>query len=146
MNIPDIIIYTDGACFPNPGLGGWACIWREPKTGRMKEASGVVEGTTNNRMELFAAVKALEGVKLQHASIRLISDSKYLICGFTQGWSRAKNADLWEILAEYNLRHVIEWVWARSGEHAENVRCDELANAACGLNDETRPKYWKGKR
>lgn len=145
MKNPEIIIYTDGACFPNPGKGGWAAIMISPEHNYRAEFSGSIEQTTNNRMELMAAIQGLERIK-KSSKVRVVSDSKYLINGFNKGWSQAKNSDLWAILQEYVRRHEIEWVWMKSGEEEENKRADELANAQCGLTDDNRPKHWKSKR
>lgn len=134
-------IFTDGACSGNPGPGGWAAIlrWR----GAERELSGGEALTTNNRMELFAAIAALESLK-RSCTVRLATDSTYLMKGAgewlpawqARGWKTAakqpvKNADLWRRLAAAMGRHAIEWVWVRGhAGHPENQRADALARAA----------------
>lgn len=135
-----IRIYTDGACRGNPGPGGWGAllIYR----GREKELSGSEEHTTNNRMELTAAIRALEEIKRKHP-IQLITDSRYLLDGiqlWLPRWSRnqwrtsgrkpVKNKDLWQRLHELSAGLDIDWRWVEghSGE-AGNERADALANA-----------------
>ncbi len=145
---PEIIIYTDGACSGNPGPGGWAAILKHPATGTVKEVSGGEPDTTNNRMELMAAIEGLRAVDNdKRHSVRLVSDSEYVIRGLTQwiknwmanNWRRGKkagappvkNADLWRTLSELASAHdmTYEHVRGHSG-HPENERCDELAVAA----------------
>jgi ribonuclease HI len=134
-------IHTDGACSGNPGPGGWAAIlrWR----GHEKELSGGEAETTNNRMELTAAIRALESLK-RPMRVRIHTDSQYLQRGIREwlprwkarGWRTADrkpvaNRDLWERLDELARRHRIEWVWLRG--HAGdplNERADRLARAA----------------
>jgi len=134
-------IYTDGACSGNPGPGGWGAIlrWR----GVEKELSGGENPTTNNRMELTAAIVALESLK-RPAAVRLHTDSMYLRDGITKwihswkknGWKTAdrkpvKNADLWQRLDAAQATHRIEWHWIRGhAGHPENERADALARAA----------------
>ncbi len=135
-----VIIYTDGGCQPNPGTGGWAAILLYK--GTVKELSGGERNTTNNRMELTAAVSALEALK-RPCRVILHTDSQYLRLGITQwlpawkriGWKRKdgplKNEDLWRKLDELTRRHDVEWRWVRG--HAGDVyneRCDELASEA----------------
>ncbi len=132
-------IYTDGACRGNPGPGGWG-VWL--KHGELeKELCGGEKETTNNRMELMAAIRALEGLN-QSCHIRLHSDSKYVLQGITEwmdnwkkrGWQTAakkpvKNKDLWQRLDAAMQRHDIEWIWVRghSGDLG-NEKADQLAN------------------
>lgn len=134
-------VHTDGACSGNPGPGGWAAIlrWR----GHEKELSGGEAETTNNRMELTAAIRALESLK-RPMRVRIHTDSQYLQRGIREwlprwkarGWRTADrkpvaNRDLWERLDELARRHRIEWVWLRG--HAGdplNERADRLARAA----------------
>lgn len=133
--------FTDGACSGNPGPGGWGVVlrWR----GHEKELSGGEAETTNNRMELMAAIQALETLK-RPSRVRLTSDSQYLRQGITQwihawrrkGWKTAdkkpvKNKDLWERLTAAMDRHEVEWVWTRGhAGHPENERADALARQA----------------
>jgi ribonuclease HI len=137
-------IFTDGACSGNPGPGGWAALlrWR----GHEKELSGAEPATTNNRMELTAAVRALDSLK-RPARVRLHSDSMYLRDGITRwihawkrkGWKTAdrkpvKNVDLWQALETAASRHEIRWDWVRGHSgHPENERVDALARAAIGM-------------
>ena len=134
-------IYTDGACSGNPGPGGWAALLRYGDT--EKELSGGESGTTNNRMELMAAIRALEAMK-RPVSVRLFTDSRYVMDGITQwmdGWQRrgwktaagkpVKNADLWERLNAALAPHQVEWQWVKGhAGHEENERVDSLARAA----------------
>ena len=136
-----IDIFTDGACSGNPGPGGWGAIlrWR----GTEKELSGGEAETTNNRMELMAAIRALESLK-RPVLVRLHTDSQYLKDGITlwignwkrNGWKTAakkpvKNADLWRQLEDAAAIHEVEWHWVRGHVgHPENERADALARAA----------------
>ena len=133
--------FTDGACSGNPGPGGWGAVlrWR----GHEKELSGGEPETTNNRMELMAAIQVLEALK-RPSSVRLTTDSQYLRQGITQwihawrrkGWKTAdnkpvKNKDLWQRLAAAMERHQVDWAWTRGhAGHPENERADELARKA----------------
>ena len=134
-------IFTDGACSGNPGPGGWGAVlrWR----GRTRELSGFEPETTNNRMELMAAIAALEALRRPMA-VRLYTDSTYLRQGITtwlpqwkrRGWRTAdrkpvKNRDLWERLEAAMQRHQVDWHWVRGhAGHPENERADALARAA----------------
>jgi ribonuclease HI len=134
-------IFTDGACSGNPGPGGWGAIlrWR----GEEKELSGGEADTTNNRMEMTAAIQALEALT-RPAKVRLHTDSAYLRDGImrwihrwkAKGWKTAdkkpvKNVDLWQRLEAAAVRHDVEWVWIRGhAGHPENERADALARAA----------------
>lgn len=128
-------IWTDGACLGNPGPGGWGAILRAGS--REKELSGGEPQTTNNRMELLAAISALEALT-RPSTVRLVSDSEYVIKGITQwlpgwrakGWKKVKNRDLWERLAEVTSTHDVTWEWVRghSGD-VMNERVDKLAVA-----------------
>ena len=134
-----IEIFTDGACLGNPGRGGWAALLRHE--GREKRLSGGEAATTNNRMELTAAIKALEAVKGENSPITLYCDSKYLLDGLNKyiglwrsnGWRTAakgsvKNRDLWERLGELRRRHRLRLVWIKGhADHAENEEMDKLA-------------------
>lgn len=138
----DIVeIYTDGACRGNPGPGGWGALLRFK--GREKSLYGAEPLTTNNRMELTAAIMALEELK-RGCKVRLTTDSQYVMKGITEwlanwrrrGWKTAdkkpvKNADLWQRLDEAAKRHEVEWAWVRGHNgHAENELADQLANRA----------------
>jgi ribonuclease HI len=128
-------IWTDGACLGNPGPGGWAAILKAGA--RERELSGGEPDTTNNRMEMLAAISALEALT-KPSTVRLVSDSEYVIKGITEwipgwrkrGWKKVKNRDLWERLAEVSSRHEIAWEWVRghSGD-VMNERVDKLAVA-----------------
>lgn len=134
-------IFTDGACSGNPGPGGYAAILRY--NGHEKELSGGEFETTNNRMELTAAIEGLSALK-EKCSVVLYSDSKYLVdaiaCGWAvkwreNGWMRTKkdkaqNPDLWEKLLALLEKHEVEFVWVKGhAGHPENERCDRLAVA-----------------
>lgn len=140
-NLPDVTIYTDGGADPNPGTGGWAAILIDP-AGRAREISGGEPLATNNRMELTAAIRALEALK-RPCRVHLFTDSLYLRKGITEwlpgwvarGWRRKdgelQNEDLWRRLAELIERHEVHWDWVRG--HAGNKwneRADELATLA----------------
>ena len=134
-------IYTDGACSGNPGPGGWGTILRSGS--QVRELSGFVADTTNNRMEMLGAIAGLEALK-RPCRVRLTTDSQYLVKGMTEwiygwqkkGWKNSKkeevlNRDLWERLLELSRKHQVEWAWVRGhAGHPENERCDELARAA----------------
>ncbi len=132
-------IYTDGACRGNPGKGGFGAILIYE--GHEKELSGGEKETTNNRMELMAAIAALEALK-EPCEVTLTSDSKYMIDAITKGWvyswkakswkkadkSPALNVDLWERLLALLEKHKVEFVWVRGHNgHPYNERCDTLA-------------------
>ena len=141
MDKARVTIYTDGACSGNPGPGGWAAIlfWN----GEEKELSGGENPTTNNRMELKAAIEGLNALKAQ-SSVILYTDSRYVMDGLTKwlprwkanGWKTAdkkpvKNEDLWRTLDEAALRHEVDWQWVagHSGD-VGNERADALAREA----------------
>jgi len=137
--LPRVEIFTDGACFGNPGPGGWGAILRYGDT--VKEIHGGEPATTNNRMELTAAISALRALK-HPCAVTLTTDSEYLRKGITEwlprwkarGWKTAqkepvKNQDLWEALDQEARRHQIDWRWVRGHNgHPENERADYLAN------------------
>ncbi|HEY5703848.1 MAG TPA: ribonuclease HI [Gammaproteobacteria bacterium] len=141
MNSEIVRIFTDGACRGNPGPGGWGVLMRF--RGREKEMSGAEHETTNNRMELTAAIMALEALK-KPCHVILTTDSQYVMNGITQwlegwklkGWKTAnrkqvKNIDLWQRLDAVRNKHEIDWEWVRGHSgHPENERADELANLA----------------
>jgi len=134
-------IFTDGACRGNPGPGGWGVLLRY--NGTEKELCGAEPDTTNNRMELTAAIRALEALK-QSCQVQLTTDSNYVRHGITQwlaNWKRknwrtadkkpVKNVDLWQRLDELSRQHDIQWHWVKGHSgHAENERADALANLA----------------
>ena len=134
-------LFTDGACSGNPGPGGWAALIRW--NGQEKEISGGEAHTTNNRMELTAAIEGLNSLK-KPCGVVLHSDSQYVIKGITEwvaGWQRkgwknsqnkpVENRDLWEALIAATKPHQVKWVWVRGHNgHAENERVDALAVAA----------------
>jgi ribonuclease HI len=138
---PRVDIFTDGACSGNPGPGGWGAILRYGDTD--KELMGGARETTNNRMELTAAIEALESLK-RPVRVALHTDSTYLRDGITRwihGWKRngwktaakkpVKNVDLWRRLEAAMAPHEIEWHWVRGhAGHPENERADELARLA----------------
>ncbi|MBL8697005.1 MAG: ribonuclease HI [Alphaproteobacteria bacterium] len=134
-------LFVDGACSGNPGPGGWGAIlrWR----GHEKELSGAAPDTTNNRMELTAAIEGLNAIK-RMAKVRVTTDSQYVrdgITGWLHGWKKrgwktadkkpVKNVDLWQALDEAAQRHDVDWHWVRGHSgHPENERADALARAA----------------
>ena len=135
-------IYTDGACSGNPGPGGYGIVMKYKQY--RKEVSGGAADTTNNRMELLAAVTGLELLN-EPCSVTLYSDSKYLVDAVTKGWAArwrangwmrnkkdpALNPDLWEKLLELLDKHSVQFVWVKGHNgHPENERCDRLAVAA----------------
>ena len=135
-----VVIYTDGGCIGNPGPGGWAAILRY--NGHEKELTGRYRQTTNNRMELSAAIAALSSLK-RPCKVVLYSDSNYLVKGMQEwlaGWKRNNwkrknepvlNRDLWEELDAVSASHEIEWVWVRGHAGNElNEACDRLAAKA----------------
>ena len=132
-------IFTDGACRGNPGPGGWGALLRY--NGHEKELYGAEANTTNNRMELMAAIRALESLK-RGCKVNLTTDSEYLRKGITEwldqwkqrGWRTAakkpvKNVDLWQRLEQAIEEHEIQWHWVKGHSgHDENERADQLAN------------------
>lgn len=138
--LPEVVIYTDGSCDVNPGPGGWAAILHAG--GQEKVLTGQENHTTNNRMELMAALKALEALK-KPSKVKLYTDSEYLRRGISEwlpnwrarGWKRKggklANADLWQALDRAIQRHEIDWRWVRG--HAGNQgnrQADRLARKA----------------
>ena len=141
MSLVDhVIIHTDGACKGNPGPGGWGAVL-QTGGGHEKELWGGEPSTTNNRMELMAAIAALEALK-RPCRVDLHTDSKYVMQGITEwmrgwkarGWLTAdkkpvKNADLWQRLDAARLRHDVKWRWVKGhAGHELNERADQLAN------------------
>jgi len=135
---PQVTVYTDGACSGNPGPGGWGAILISGP--HRKEICGGEPGTTNNRMELAAAIAALDALK-RPSRVDLHSDSEYLRNGISvwiEGWKRngwrtsakqpVKNVELWQRLDAARQRHEVHWHWVRGhAGHTENERADELA-------------------
>jgi ribonuclease HI len=137
-----ITLYTDGGCINNPGPGGYGAVLVYDS--HRKELSGGFRRTTNNRMEIFAAIAGLEALK-EPCTVTLVSDSQYLIYALQKGWARkwkangwkrngkekALNPDLWDRLLNLCEIHRVQFQWIRGhAGHAENERCDELAKAA----------------
>lgn len=142
----EVELYTDGACSGNPGPGGWAYILSHPSTGQTREAAGAELQTTNNRMELTAAIRGLESLT-RRCRVKLVTDSQYVARGITdwmpqwkaRGWQRKEkgrlkpvlNVDLWQELDALLQRHDVrvEAVLGHTG-HPENEACDRMAVAA----------------
>ena len=136
----EVQLYTDGACRGNPGRGGWGAILVYGKY--EKEMSGGERETTNNRMELLAAISGLEALK-EPCAVTLYSDSKYVGDAFLEGWvdswrahgwkrgkDELKNPDLWQRLFDLTQRHEVKFVWVKGHDgHAYNERCDALATS-----------------
>jgi ribonuclease HI len=143
-DLPQVRLFTDGACIGNPGPGGWAFILKHPATGRSKEGHGGEHHATNNRMEIMAVIHGLEALK-GHSKVELFSDSEYVVHAVTEwmskwkfyGWKRSvnakslvKNDDLWRRLDELLQVHQVTAQWVRGHVgHLENERCDSLATA-----------------
>ena len=135
---PTVVIYTDGACRGNPGPGGWGAILMSGK--HVKELKGGEPATTNNRMELMAAIQALEALN-KPCTVELHTDSKYVQQGISEwlalwkarGWrtmtkGAVKNEDLWRRLDQARLKHTVDWRWIKGhAGHEWNERADELA-------------------
>ncbi len=143
--MPELFAYTDGACSGNPGPGGWGVLMLAREDGAVvkeRELSGGEVMTTNNRMELLAAISALEALA-RPSELTIITDSAYVKNGVTEwihGWKRngwrtagrdpVKNADLWQRLDAAQARHKVQWRWIKGhAGHAENERADALARA-----------------
>ena len=137
----EVELFTDGACSGNPGPGGWGVILRYQ--GHERELSGGEAHTTNNRMELTAVIEGLSALK-EPCTVRLCSDSRYVVDAIEKGWAKswqrngwrkadkspAQNADLWERLLTLLDRHQVTLCWVRGHQgHPENERCDRLAVA-----------------
>ena len=140
-----VILTTDGACIGNPGPGGWACVLRfDDTTG---EIYGAEPQTTNNRMELTAVIEGFKALE-ESCAVTLTTDSQYVKRGITEwidkwksnGWRTAAkgakagpvaNQDLWQELDRQHRRHQVSWHWVKGhASHADNLRCDQLANRA----------------
>ncbi len=143
--MPDLFAYTDGACSGNPGPGGWGVLMIAREGGaivKQRELQGGEAHTTNNRMELLAAISALEALS-RTSDLVIVTDSAYVKNGVTtwiHGWKRngwrtsgndpVKNVDLWQRLEAAATRHKVEWRWIKGhAGHAENERADALARA-----------------
>ncbi len=140
---PLVELFTDGACSGNPGPGGWGAILR--CKGVEKELSGGESLTTNNRMEMMAAIEGLSALT-RPSTVKVFTDSQYVQKGMTEwlsgwkkrGWTTAekkpvKNADLWQRLEQAAARHAVTWHWVRGhAGHAENERADALARKGLG--------------
>jgi len=142
----ELYAYTDGACSGNPGPGGWGVLLRalddDGKIAKERELKGGEPDTTNNRMELLAAINALESLS-RPSTLTVVTDSAYVKNGVTQwifGWKKngwktsarkpVKNVDLWQRIDEAQLRHQVTWKWIKGhAGHEENERADELARA-----------------
>ena len=142
-----VTIHTDGSCIGNPGPGGYGVVL--DYQGRTKELSGGFSRTTNNRMELMAAIVGLEALR-EPCRVSLFSDSKYVVEGVTEGWAkrwkahgwmrnkqeRAENADLWDLLLSALDKHAVEFKWVKGhAGNPGNVRADRLALAAANGKD-----------
>ena len=143
--LPDLVAYTDGACSGNPGPGGWGALLQAINDGTVvkeRTLKGGAAQTTNNQMELMAAISALEALS-KSSTITVVTDSNYVKNGITSwihgwkqnGWKNAAkkpvaNADLWQRLDSAQARHNVTWKWVKGhAGHAENERADELARA-----------------
>jgi ribonuclease HI len=147
--VKKVQLITDGSCLGNPGPGGWACILRY--NAHTREMYGAEKQTTNNRMELTAAIEGMRALK-EKCEIEIVTDSEYVKNGITQwihGWKRkgwmttAKkpvvNQDLWKELDEQVNRHTTTWTWTKGhANHADNNRCDELATTAARTQQSSR--------
>jgi ribonuclease HI len=142
--LPHVSIYTDGACDPNPGPGGWAALLQSK--GHEKVLTGNSAATTNNRMELTAAIQALQALR-EPCLVDIYTDSEYLKRGIAEwlegwrrrGWRRKEgalaNADLWQTLDQVMQKHQISWHWVKAhAGNRDNQRVDYLAKAAIGRN------------
>ncbi len=136
-----IWVYADGACLNNPGPGGWAALVVDEK-GR-RELKGREERTTNNRMELVAAIRGLEATPVG-GEVTVASDSQYLVNTMTKGWKRKANHDLWEELDRLAAERRVDWVWLKGHVgHPENELVDRLANEmACKPGNPSGPTHF----
>jgi ribonuclease HI len=152
--LKSVQLITDGSCLGNPGKGGWAAILRFKQY--KKEMYGCAPHTTNNRMELQGAVEGLRALK-ERCEVTIITDSNYMKNGITtwiHGWKRngwvtkdrkpVSNQDLWQELDQLNARHVTKWEWTKGhASHADNNRCDELAQRAAREQISHLSPEWK---
>lgn len=153
MSTPTVTAYTDGGCRGNPGIGGWGAVLVNNRTGTALERWGATRDTTNNRMELTAAIEALRALKQEGVVLTLHTDSQYVIKGITEwlpgwkarGWRTAAkapvlNRDLWEALEAQTTRHQVTWCWVKGHSgHRGNDRVDLLANEAMDALRDGRP-------
>lgn len=151
MDLKQVIIHTDGGCRGNPGVGGWAAVLRYGE--KLKEISGGELATTNNRMELRAAIEALRALK-ERCDVTLFTDSEYLRNGITswvRGWKYngwrtkdkkpVKNADLWKELDQLTAAQALKWEWLKGhAGHPDNERCDVLAGEQMDLLQKNHSK------
>lgn len=152
----ELFAYTDGACSGNPGPGGWGVLLQAKEGARLvkeRELKGGEAETTNNRMELIAAIRALEALG-RPSEITVVTDSAYVkngVTGWIEGWKRngwktaarkpVKNEDLWRRLDEARARHDVRWEWIKGhAGHPENERADELARAGMKPFKPKKPK------
>jgi ribonuclease HI len=143
--MPDLYAYTDGACSGNPGPGGWGALMQAKEDGKVvkeRELKGGEADTTNNRMEMLAAINALEALE-RPSEITIVTDSAYVkngVTGWIFGWKNngwrtsskkpVKNVDLWQRIDAAQERHTVTWEWVKGhAGHPENERADELARA-----------------
>ena len=157
-----VIIHTDGACSGNPGPGGWAAVLERPEqpegsSRRLKEISGGTPYTTNNRMELTAAIEALACLKGTSRNVRIVTDSKLLMKGATKwlpdwkarGWKTATknpvvNIDLWERLDELQVKHRVAWEWTKGHDgNPGNERADALAQRQVAHFKKWKNQPWR---
>ncbi len=151
---PRVVVYCDGACSPNPGVGGWGAVLIAADGARRREISGAEPHSTNNRMELTAALMALRALT-RPCEVSVFTDSRYLRDAFEAGWlarwqrtgwrtadrKPVANEDLWRELLELARRHAVSWHWvAAHADDVENNRADALAVAArVALASQSRP-------
>ena len=143
---PEVQLFTDGGCSGNPGPGGWAFVLRHTASGKEIEDSGAQRETTNNRMEMTAAIRGLQALK-RPCHVELVTDSVYVGKGLSEwlpkwrangwrrrtksGWAEVKNEDLWRLLSQLLEKHDVQFTHVRGhAGHPENERCDTLAVAA----------------
>ncbi len=146
-NLKHVTIYTDGGALGNPGPGGYGVVLKHGE--HRKELSGGFRRTTNNRMELLAAIEALRALKAR-CRVTLHTDSKYMVNGITKGWAKrwrandwmrnerdpALNPDLWETLLDLCAQHNVRFVWVKGhAGNPDNERCDELAKEAAAQSN-----------
>ena len=120
-------LYTDGACSPNPGMGGWAAVFLI--NNKRFEKYGYLENTTNNVMEITAVLEGLKAIKFYTSEVEIISDSQYVINTMSKGWKRNKNIDLWNQLDEEIKNFTkVKWTWVKGHDvDVLNTYCDTLA-------------------
>ena len=156
---PDLIIYTDGGCRGNPGPGGWGFIVINPATGNALERCGGEQVTTNNRMEMGAAIEALKAIRKPGMRIRLHTDSQYLVKSMTEwvkgwkakGWKKKdgelKNVDLLQELDQLNQLHQVSWQWVKGHNGDPGNECaDGLTNRAMDAVQAGKDPSWEQRR